>query len=842
MKHCANPQFQQHSQHLSSSRPHVRLGVRLRSLLPCSLALSCAFLSIFLCASVLSLPAELWAQALKTASTPATNAPEQASAQLLAQASVQSVVQDSTASKPKKPKPTRAQVLKMKIEDLLDLPIEDVTELLEIVGVSSLDELINLLVTTASKAAEKLQDAPGIITVVTSKEIEAFGGTSMVEVLDRVVSLYFAGTAIFPQNMLITRGIAQENYTPHVLYLIDGRPFRESNVAGYVSPLPLAFPLSSIDRIEIVRGPGSVLYGTSAYAGVINVITKSGGDGDRLKATARYGSFGTAQGEVAGGTKIGNLEIAGGVNFLNSTGWDFTARGETDVIRTRDSTRDSILRDPKTIKMFTRNLGANLKLGFKGLTLNSYFGSVYQADMGSTPAWAAVTNRPLTDAERTNPNIVTPANTIERANIINRLLLDLGYSTEILSGWNASLNVTYNNANHRFLRLDPDFKDDDIQRVASDFLVELTNYIKPMDNMNIVVGALLNNQSGFALLKTSSPVPGKTGLEELKPFNIATGVNPDPFYSIAPYNQAWFTGYFQGDYRPVEWLKIIAGGQLNKVTDLPLDFVPRLGVIVNATDELRFKTLFGQAFRSASAFERSTVSMPNILGTPGLRPEKITTFEAQVNYTTSDIDLALTYFNSTERDRIRRSVPGLPPSVSLPWLGTTRSVPVHVNDRTLYWWGLEFEGKAQVGNGFSLFGSAAYQTNREEGTDDVDIIGSPRLMVKAGVMYQSPLLTGGVFASYFGEGGDITEFSTTGKVITRQANPPVRPFTNLTFNAALNLGKLFGSEAIDGLALNVYGSNLLGEEIYMVEYIRRNINSLPARQGRALYVGLQMTW
>jgi outer membrane receptor protein involved in Fe transport len=738
---------------------------------------------------------------------------------------------DGTASStPQKKKPTRAEILKMKIEDLIELPLEEVLELQEIMGVSSLEELINLIVTTASKSAEKLQDAAGIVTVITPKEIEAFGAISLLEVLDRVVSLYFVGNATFAQNMLSIRGSAQEAFNTQVLFLIDGRPFRESVHGGFTSPI-IPFPLSTIERIEIVRGPGSVLYGTAAYTGVINIITKKT-DLEFLKVSTRYGSFNTLQGELGGGFKVGDLSITGGVNYYDTGGWDFTARGEGDNNRAA-----------KTIQMFSRNIGAMLKAEYKKFTLSAYYGSVYQASMNATPTWGITTAtsaapRP-TMAQLTNPAISTPALTLERANLINRLIVDAGYTHEFSSIWSASLNVTYNSLLFRFFRTDDAYKDDDVRRLSNDVLVELTNYIRPTDNVNIIIGGLTNTQTGQAFQPTFSPVAGRTALEAVVPFNLLTGTNPNPLQTIAPYNQTWFTGYFQADWKPVDWLKVIAGGQLNKVTDVPLDFVPRLGLLLNPIDELRFKVLYGQAFRSATAFERQTISMPNIIGgnvsIPGraatsLDPEKITTFEVQTSYTGTAFDVSLTYFRSEQINLIRRTVSGDMLSPRLPWEGTTRSVPIYVNLDRLTSYGLEFEGKAQIGENFTVFASATYQKNTD-GTNE-DIFGMPIVMAKLGLLYKNSFVNVGVFNSYFGVGGDIRA--------ANNLNPEPAGYNYLSANVTLDLKKTFGWGFTDGLALNVYGTNLLDAAIYYPEYVRRVINSIPGRPGRAIYGGIEV--
>jgi iron complex outermembrane receptor protein len=94
--------------------------------------------------------------------------------------------QDSGTTEPVryfKKKPTKREILRMNVEVLRDLSLEEITELADIAGVSSLEELIKLIVTTASKSAESLFDAPLPISAVTGEDIQRAGATSIMEAL-----------------------------------------------------------------------------------------------------------------------------------------------------------------------------------------------------------------------------------------------------------------------------------------------------------------------------------------------------------------------------------------------------------------------------------------------------------------------------------------------------------------------------------------------------------------------------------------------------------------------------------------------------------------------------------
>lgn len=116
----------------------------------------------------------------------------------------------------------------------------------------------------------------------------------------------------------------------------------------------------------------------------------------------------------------------------------------------------------------------------------------------------------------------------------------------------------------------------------------------------------------------------------------------------------------------------------------------------------------------------------------------------------------------------------------------------------------------------------------------------PIVMAKLGLNYVHDKGFGaGIFNSYFGKGGDITLYSN-GKATTKQVNPEVKPYQYLTLNAHMNVFKLLKvSSSVQGI-FNIYATNLLNEQIYYPELVRRNINSLPGRAGRGVYGSFQV--
>ncbi|MBL4704648.1 MAG: TonB-dependent receptor plug domain-containing protein, partial [Flavobacteriales bacterium] len=154
----------------------------------------------------------------------------------------------------------------------------------------TLEELLNVEVITASKTLEGQWSAPSVMTVISAEEIQLFGSRSLAEVLQKVVGIqpYFSST--YGLNFLSVRGDTQSNVDARTLVLVDGRPmFRSSITHGSnVTPYTL-FPVETLQRIEVIRGPGSVLYGSGAFSSVINLITEDSKDSKESNASVKIG-------------------------------------------------------------------------------------------------------------------------------------------------------------------------------------------------------------------------------------------------------------------------------------------------------------------------------------------------------------------------------------------------------------------------------------------------------------------------------------------------------------------------------------------------------------------------
>jgi len=129
------------------------------------------------------------------------------------------------------------------------------------------------VVVTATRDTREIRKIPANITVIKSEDIEKSGATSIVDVLEKVVGIHFTTFSGNPSQAEIDmRGFGQNGHG-RVLILLDGRRLNRPDMASINW---LQIPINTIEKVEVVSGANTVLYGDNAVAGVINIITKRG--------------------------------------------------------------------------------------------------------------------------------------------------------------------------------------------------------------------------------------------------------------------------------------------------------------------------------------------------------------------------------------------------------------------------------------------------------------------------------------------------------------------------------------------------------------------------------------
>ncbi|MBI1939377.1 MAG: TonB-dependent receptor [Ignavibacteriales bacterium] len=177
------------------------------------------------------------------------------------------------------------------------------------INLISLDSLLNVPISSASRYRQKSFEAPSAVSIISYEEIEKFGYQTLGEVLSSLGGFYLSYDRNY--SYLGVRGFSRPtDYNNRILLLVNNHPVNEVIFGSSPMGTELGISMSAVDRIEIVRGPGSSLYGTGAMFSVVNLVTKRGKDFDRASLSIGGNSLEGFSGTLNYGTEFQNgLEV-----------------------------------------------------------------------------------------------------------------------------------------------------------------------------------------------------------------------------------------------------------------------------------------------------------------------------------------------------------------------------------------------------------------------------------------------------------------------------------------------------------------------------------------------------
>lgn len=195
-------------------------------------------------------------------------------------------------------------------------PIETLLDL-------SLEELMDIKVTTATRTSQKIAEAPATMNVITAKQIKERGYQQLEDALRDIPGIDFIHINGYVPTLIYFRGMyGAENL--RALLMIDG--IAENNIIGSNDMAGPAYSLHNVDRIEVVWGPAAAIYGNNAFGGVINIITKKGADIQGLEYEKGFGSFNTRSDNIQFGINKSNWDVIVSGSLYSTDGPKFKNR------------------------------------------------------------------------------------------------------------------------------------------------------------------------------------------------------------------------------------------------------------------------------------------------------------------------------------------------------------------------------------------------------------------------------------------------------------------------------------------------------------------------------------
>jgi len=479
----------------------------------------------------------------------------------------------------------------------------DTTEI-ELIDMS-LEELLNVDVDIATKSASTLDETPGIVTVIDRKTIELTGAKTLVDIIRMVPGFDFSRASLGwgePLDEFYARGVVNI-FSQTILFLINGR--NKLNDLVYASPwMSSRLNVDMIERVEIIRGPGSALYGGNAFSAVINIVTRDTGTEPETIFELSGGQYNTGSLYALTKQKIGKSDwtfgfqgkyfFDGGTTYksITDTISDFIIMPIGSTVDYKDYVTDGI------------NPSFDVSINVTAPEDKFRF-QVWHTSHNPHPALSGFT--PQVNANTYNYKVTQSFINLEYEPIKN--LTIAAHHSKMT--WDARLNYST-----------PTFNIDEISgtsQLSTHNQID-ANYLLVLKGHNIVIGA------SYSLEAQLDP--------EQRMYNQAFTSNApmDIYYTPDERNQ--MSAFIQDNWIINDKLAVTAGLRYDYYEELKEKSIinPRVAVVWNAFGSSRFKFLFGQAFRPPSTFETS-----GGLGAYGenlnLKPEKINTGElAYITY------------------------------------------------------------------------------------------------------------------------------------------------------------------------------------------------------------------
>jgi outer membrane receptor for ferrienterochelin and colicins len=546
----------------------------------------------------------------------------------------------------------------------------------------SVEDLMKLDGGQVFGASERLQpaiEAPASVSFVTAEEIKRFGYRTLADILRGVRGFYVTDDRNF--SYVGTRGFAKPgDYNSRILLLVNGHRVNDNVFGQAAIGAEFGMDPAIFERVEIIRGPASSLYGDSAFFAVVNVITRTGASLGGGSATLEVGTLGTqlvrgTSGQVFGnGAELalsGTFERSGGVGRLYFPAFDTPA--------TNNGVAEGL--DGERIGQFYA------RLDFKGLTVTASYGN--RRRYVPTASFATLFNAQSPREE-----------TIDR-----HTLLDAKYER------------SFNHTQVTFRASSDRFSYDGIYPASVDPSVFV---------LNGAIGTRWSVAGGVTRALGSRQIvrAGVEFIDNLQQDQTAGYSDSSLFALQIRESSRQHALYVQDEIRLAPWLIVNAGLRYDGYQEFKR-VTPRAALIYLPSATQSIKYLYGNAFRAPTAYELNTVQFGQTV--LGLRPESIDTHEVVWERYVNDWLRTSVSGYWYKADRLITLIAD--PEASL---GLT-----YVNQGNVLAKGLELEAQMRLSGATRALVSYALQQAVDQATQ-AELPNSPRHMVKGRISFSGP--------------------------------------------------------------------------------------------------------
>ncbi len=541
------------------------------------------------------------------------------------------------------------------------------------------------VISIATGSAQPISRAPAVASVITAKDIKEIGATDIDEVLETVPGLHVSRRALGYLPVYTFRGVFS-SVNPQVLMLVNGISINNLFV-GDRNQAWGGFPVESISRIEVIRGPGSAVYGADAVAGVINIITKEASEIDGFEFGSRLGSFDTRDAWALYGGEVGGFDVAFSAEFRDTDGQD-------EDINVDAATIQGTSLAPGSVNTGTQNFDTRLSV-----TKNNwkFRAGLQKRDDNETGAGLAEALDPNGEfkSDRWNADITYHNPTFRN---------DLDVTAQI-----SYLNTSQEVAEDLLLFPPGSFLPGPVGPFPEGIIgnpevwerhwrYNLTGVFTGFSDHTIRTGIGYTHQDIYKVEEENNFSP--------LGFGVLTDVSDTPFVFLPEKHRNNSFAFLQDVWQISNDWELTAGLRYDDYNDFGDTWNPRAALVWAARHDLTAKLLYGEAFRAPSFAEFRNQNNPVALGNDDLDPEEMETIELAFDYRPKDnLKLGLNLFRYEWDDIIRFND-----------IGGGLFQAENVGEQEGY--GFEFEFDWRVSRTLNILGNFAHQNSEDKSIDE----------------------------------------------------------------------------------------------------------------------------
>jgi len=556
-------------------------------------------------------------------------------------------------------------------------------------GDASLQELGNIQVYGASQHLQNARDAPSSVTVVTADEIRKYGYRTLAEILQSVRGFY----TTYDRNYVYlgVRGFGRlGDWNSRVLVLIDGHRVNNNVLGQAMVGSEFLVDVDLIDRVEVIRGPSSSLYGTEAFFAVINVITRKGRQIQGTELAFTPASYGTYQGRATYGGQYNGLDMQ-----LSGTFYD--SQGQTLFFpQFNNPATNNGITSHTDYENFQHVIAT---ISFRGFTIQALFSA---RDKGAPTAYFG-----------------TLFNDPQTRNLDYQQYFDLSYEHSLGDGWQLTARTSFDQA-----RLQAPLAYG-TGLTSTPVAVDVYSFRGNWWNGEVKVSRTFLEKHTLTL--------GTEMIDNLRQDQGDYTAIANSFEAVPASSFIW-AFYGQDEFAIMHNLTLSAGLRYDHYDTFGGTTNPRLGLIYHLFNPTTLKLLYGSAFRAPEPFEMQPGFGPFYENNRQLRPETIHSFEGVV-------EQALGHHVTVSGSVFRNGVDKL---ISLE-TDEINQQSVYRNDGNVDATGAEFELDGRFAAGLETIASYGY-TNLEDKLTHQPLSNSPNHLAKLNL--SGPLLPKRLFGSF----------------------------------------------------------------------------------------------